>query len=502
MHTLLPRLQCVPRRLAIAASTVLAGLALLAQPAIAQQSRGLAPAPHLQVKPVDRSASRKIDLSIGKSLVVTLPQDAKEVFVANPKVANAVVRSSRQLYVMGLADGYTSILVMDGEGQQIASLDVGVGRDLAELRQTFRSVMPRADIDVKPTGQSILLTGTVASAAEAAQAVDIASAFVGVTPGLFGSSSGRVVNSLTIRGRDQVMVKVVVAEISRTAIKQLGINSDGTWKVGNFSLTPQLDNPFPVQLQALSATAVGATIGANKLASGIPNFQLKALERAGLMRTLAEPNLTAISGESAKFTAGGEIPVPKSQQCALDPANPNRKVCDTSIDFKPYGVSLNFLPVVMSDGRISMRVATEVTEIDAEYPFRLEGQASNIPSFKIRRSDTTVELPSGASLVTAGLISRQTKQIVSGFPGLMNLPVLGALFRSRDYERRETELMIMATPYIVKPANTSEIQRPTDGFVEVDDAQGKLLGRMNQIYGGQGTAVPSTIKGRVGFITK
>lgn len=463
----------------------------LAGPAIAQ-STGQAPV--LNVGTSEHAISRKIDLSIGRSLIVDLPRDAKEVFVANPKVANAVVRSARKLFIIGIADGQTSMFVIDGEGRQITALEIEVGRDLNVLRQTLRSAMPRAQIEVKPAGNSILLVGNVANASEATQAVDIANAFVGTTAGLFSSSKGAVINSLTIRGRDQVMVKVVVSEVSRKAIKQLGINSTGEWKLGNFSISPTLDNPLPLQPQALAATAVTAGIGNST------NFTLRALERAGLSRVLAEPTVTAISGESAKFTAGGEVPVPSGYSCD------GTGLCTLGIQYRPIGVALNFTPIVLSDNKISMRIATEVTELDFENQLRLSDtrnssqQVVNAPAFRVRKSDTTVELPSGGTLATAGLIQRVSKSSLNGFPGLMNLPVIGVLFRSRDYQREETELMITATPYIAKPMEPNQVQRPDDGFVDAHDAQAVLLGRLNKIYGTNGGPAPQAYKGRVGFI--
>lgn len=441
------------------------------------------------------AASRRLDLSIGRSFVLDLPRDAKEVFVANPRIANAVVRSARQIFIIGIADGSTSMFAMDAAGRQIASFDVTVGRDLNVLRQTLRTAIPGAQIDVKPAGNSVLLTGSVANAGEATQAVDIANAFVGGNSGLFSNNRGAVINSLSIRGRDQVMVKVVISEVSRKAIKQLGINSTGEWKLGNFSITPTIDNPLPLQPQALSATAIRAGIGNST------NFTLRALERAGLARTLAEPTVTAISGESAKFTAGGDVPIPKGQTCTFDILN--RETCTYQIEYKPIGVAVNFTPIVLSGNKISMRIASEVTELDFENQFRLSGTNGtpiNAPAFRVRKSDTTVELPSGGTLATAGLIQRVSKQSINGFPGLMNVPVIGMLFRSRDYQREETELMITATPYIVKPMEPNQVQRPDDGFVDAHDAQAVLLGRLNKIYGTSGGPIPQAYKGRVGFI--
>lgn len=466
---------------------------LVVAPALAQ-SKGAAPV--LNVGASEHAISRRLDLSIGRSLIVELPRDAKEVFVANPKVANAVVRSARKLFVIGMADGSTSMFVMDAEGRQITALEIEVGRDLNVLRQTLRAAMPGADIQVKPAGDSILLVGTVANASEATQAVDIASAFVGssTTGGFVQSTSkGGVINSLTIRGRDQVMVKVTVSEIARKAIKQLGINSTGEWKLGKLSITPTIDNPFSVQPQTLAATSIAAGIGNST------NVTLRALERAGMSRILAEPTVTAISGESAKFTAGGEIPVPSGYSCDVSGR------CNLSIVYKTIGVSLNFTPIVLSDGRISMRIATEVTELDAENQLLLadtrQTGAVNAPGFRTRKSDTTVELPSGGTLATAGLIQRVSRQAINGMPALMNIPIIGTLFRSRDYQREETELMIAVTPYIVKPVGPNTLQRPDDGFVEAHDAQTILMGRLNKMYGStSGGPIPQAYKGRVGFI--
>lgn len=470
--------------------TAALAIALAASSALAQSARDQAPV--LNVGASEHAISRKLDLSIGRSLIIELPRDAKEVFVANPKVANAVVRTARKLFVIGIADGATSMFVMDGDGRQITALEINVGRDLNVLRQTLRTALPNSQIEIKPAGDSILLVGSVPNASDATQAVDIANAFVGSSG--TGSSKGAVINSLTIRDRDQVMVKVTVSEVSRKAIKQLGINSTGEWKLGNFSITPSIDNPLSLSPQALSATAITAGIGNSQ------NFTLRALERAGLARVLAEPNVTAISGESAKFTAGGEVPIPTGYTC--DPA---KAVCTLGVQYKPIGVALNFTPIVLSGNKISMRIATEVTELDFENQIVLQGGNGQpnvtVPAFRVRKSDTTVELPSGGTLATAGLIQRISKTSLNGLPGLMNLPIIGVLFRSRDYQREETELMITATPYIAKPMQPNEIQRPDDGFVDTHDAQAILLGRLNKLYGSGSGPVPQAYKGRVGFIT-
>lgn len=486
------------------------GLALLAGPALAQERQTFGPPPAIAIGNAEANATRKIEMTAGRSVIVDLPRDAKEVFVANPKVANAVVRSTRKVFVIGMENGTTSIFILDAEGRQIAALDVTVARDLNlnVLRQILGQSIPGGRFDVRSSGDSVLLSGSVGSAAEAQQAIDIANAFVGTSgaggggasgAGVAGGARGAVINNLTIRGKDQVMLRVTVAEVSRTVLKQLGVNLSGGWSNLNLVNTAPLaisGGQFP-NGNLLSGTIHGAG-GASLTAT------LKAFEQAGVSRILAEPTLTAISGESAKFTAGGELPVPSSQSCtpALIPGQ--QPTCVVGIAFKKYGVSLNFTPVVQSENRISIRVGTEVSEVDPQnsYSFVSGNATTAVPGLTVRNSETTVELPSGATMMTAGLIQQKSKAAVAGLPGLVNLPILGALFRSRDYQRQETELMIMVTPYIAKPMEQRQVTRPDEGFVDATDGQGVLLGQINRLYGVAGAQpLGRAYRGRVGFIT-
>lgn len=442
----------------------------------------------------DAHGMRSIDIVAGKSLLVELPRDAKEVFVSNPKVANAVVRTPRRIYIIGAEAGSTTVLMNDADGRQIMSLTVGVGkemtRELNMLRDVLRQAIPGAAITVKGAGNNIVLAGTVDSMLDAQRAIDIAKDLVGKQAGIFDrNASGAVVNALTVRGKDQVMLKVTVAEIQRSALKQLGVNFNGTWKVGSKDLTALIDNPFTVQRGGmLSETNLG---GGSKIPS------LKALERNGMMRTLAEPTLTAISGESAKFLAGGEVPIPQSSSCTTVTAG-SAPVCSVTYVHKPIGVSLNFIPIVLSENRISIRLATEVTELDAEVQAQIQGGA-NIPGFRTRRHETTVELPSGGVMATAGLIMSQSKQHINGLPGAMNIPIIGSLFRSRDYVRNETELMILVQPFIAKPSEPGAIARPDDGYADASDPSTIFMNRLVRAYG-QGVARPDPFRGKVGFI--
>ncbi|MBV9077851.1 MAG: type II and III secretion system protein family protein [Methylobacteriaceae bacterium] len=468
------------------------------------------PAGYGSADPLASGASRRMDLSIGRSVVIDLPRDAKEVFVANPGVANAVVRSARKIFLIGVGNGATTVFAMDADGRQIASIDVNVGRDLNVLRQTLRTTLPQARIEIRAAGDSVLLTGTVNSAGDAQQAVDIAKAFVGQTvagvPNAGGAAvgtvvTGNVINGLTIVGRDQVMLRVTVVEVDRSVIKQLGISTAGKWSTFNVAT----QSSFPLSLQALSSlNSIGGTASGKGGTGDFIGATLNAFERARVARTLAEPTLVAISGESATFTAGGEIPVPSSATCNVSNtgigSTLQTPICNPSLAFKPYGINLAFTPVVLSEGRISMRVNTEVTELDPENQFQV-GTIS-VPSFRVRKSSTSIELPSGATMMTAGLLSNTSGSAISGLPVLSNLPVLGALFRSRDYQRRETELMIMVSPFIAKPMESGEAKRPDDGFVETSDPEAVLLGRLNKLYGAAGpSAAPGRTPGRFGFIT-
>ncbi len=448
---------------------ILLGLAFTA-PAMASD------APAQPVPVTGDGALRFVALGIGKSVIIDLPRDAKDVLVANPAIANAVVRSTRRAYLIGVAIGQTNVFFFDGDGRQIAGFDIAVTRDLNGIRAALRQTLPGVDIRVEGIGDSIALSGSAANAGESQQAFDLAAKLV-------GGDANKVVNNITIRGRDQVMLKVTVSEVQRDVIKQLGINLNASLGYGNTILKFNTDNPFSANGGAASATsATGAWLnGGNTVAATV-----QAMERAGVIRTLAEPNLTAISGESATFLAGGEFPIPTGRTC--DPAT---GACTTTITFKKFGIGLNFTPVVLSEGRISLKVSTEVSELSQEGALVQAGLS--IPSLRVRRADTTVEIPSGGALAMAGLIQEQTKAAINGVPGLLEVPVLGMLFKSRDYVNRQTELMVLVTPYIVRSVAPKDLSRPDDGFADPADPSSILLSKLNRIYGPTGKADPRRI---------
>jgi pilus assembly protein CpaC len=439
---------------------------------------------------------KNLQIGVGKSVIVDLPEEAAEIYVGDPRIANAIVRSAKRIYVSAIANGQTTIFALGRDGRKIAIVEVSVGRDVGELSNLLNTAIPGNDIHVRTVADSIILTGSVASAGDAQKAIDIASGFIANSGSSFsfgaagisasGGSSGKVINSLTIRGLDQVSLRVTVAEIRREVLKQLGVTMSGSGPNGSFTL----DNPFAIN-GALSQTQ--AMLSWTK-GSGSLSATLKAFERQGVAHTLAEPMVTAVSGESAQFMAGGTIPIANSQSCSGG-------TCQLGFMQQPYGVTLNFTPVVLSQGRIQLRIATEVTDVD--YSTQLTFSGISIPGFRTRNNVTTVELPSGGSIATSGLISTQTQQAINGLPGLMNLPVLGALFRSRDYQRNETELMIIVTPYIAHDIDPDQVVRPDQNFEDASDPQAVLLGRVNRIYSTSGSLRPLPgYAGKIGFVTE
>jgi pilus assembly protein CpaC len=437
-----------------------------------------------------QSNARFLSLGIGKSVVIDLPRDVKDVLVADPKIANAVIRSAQRAYIIGAAVGQTNIVFFDSAGQQIAAYDIAVKRDLNGVRAALKQIIPNSDIQIDGLGDSVMLSGTAASPIEAQQAADLAVKLAG--------GQDKVVNSIVVRGRDQVMLKVTVAEVARNIIKQLGIDIKGSFSYGNSVVTFNNENPFTALGRSLvTANQFQGTFGP----AGSPSVQatIRAMESAGVVRTLAEPNLTAISGESATFIAGGEFPIPAGYSC-----DPVTHVCTTQIQYKKFGISLNFTPVVMTEGRISLRVMTEVSELSNDNSLTLNqnGSSLTIPAIRTRRAETTLEIPSGGSMAMAGLIAEQTKQAINGLPGLSQLPVLGTLFRSRDFVNNQTELMVLVTPYVVRAVAQKDLSRPDDGFSNATDPQADLLGSINRIYGVPGRVDPArNYRGTYGFIT-
>ncbi len=435
---------------------------------------------------------RFLALGIGKSVVIDLPNDIKDVLVADPKIANAVIRSAHRAYIIGAAVGQTNVVFFGADGQQLAAYDIAVKRDLNGVRVALKQMLPAAGIQAEGLGDGVMLTGSVSSPIEAQQAGDVAARLVG--------GADKVLNSIVVRSRDQVMLKVTVAEVRRDIVKQIGVDLSASMNYGTAVVNFNNVSPFTANNTPL---VPGNELTAAGLTKGLPSVTatLRAMESAGVVRTLAEPNLTAISGESATFISGGEFPIPTGVTCQTTTAGAIGQ-CVQTVSFKKFGISLNFTPVVLSEGRISLRVMTEVSEVSPENALTGGAGGTTIPSIKTRRAETTLEIPSGGSMAMAGLIQEQTKQAVNGLPGVDQLPVLGQLFRSQDFVNNQTELMVIVTPYVVRAVAQRELSRPDDGFAPASDAQSTLLGRINRIYGISGRIEPvGSYQANFGFIT-
>ena len=457
-----------------AAATLLLGMPFAAPPVQAQSREVVTMG----------TGTRLVSLPRGTSMAVDLPNDARDVIVSNPTVAEAVLHTPRRITIIGLAPGETDAVFLDSAGRSILTLRIRVDAGVSALQDTLSRILPGTDVRAEAVNDRILLTGTVSSPGEADRVTQIASAFV--------DAPEKIINMMTITGSDQVMVRARVIEVQRSAVKQLG-----------FDVTTILDTVGDgLQLTSSATFAVaGSQLGGGNIqysdgtGEGLTGT-LRAFERAGLVRVLAEPNATSVSGENAEFLAGGEFPVPVGRD---DRGN-------ILIEFKPYGVRLAFRPIVLSGGRISLQLSTEVSELSTSGAFTLGGTADNalvIPALNVRRASSTVELPSGGSLMIAGLLREDTRQNIDQLPLLGDIPVAGGLFRSRDYLSNETELVIILEAYIVSPTSPNQLQTPADGLTIAGDASTLLFGQLTQTYGPArqtGDAAPARWVGPVGYV--
>jgi pilus assembly protein CpaC len=510
--------------------------------------------------------SQRVDMGVGRSIVVQFPVPLKDVLVADPSLMDAVVQTSDRVFLIAKKSGQTNAFFFDEYGQQVLTLEVAVGADLSSLDQLLARLIPGSNVRSEIAGKAIILTGSVRTPVDSNRAAQIAAQFADAYAGTVGrvaqgptstastsssteinlgaggptsayssqtegdsaSAAGSgpyaplpVINLVVVEGEEQVMLRVTVAEVQRTLLKQFGINLGALLNSGNFSYAILSDNNFPLT----SAAGLGTLPTAGILANGLNLFNsgpsgtdfngntatafgnsgvaglwssgnqsvggaLRALERDGLLKTLAEPNLTAVSGEPAKFLAGGEYPIPVVDSLG-----------QVSVTYKEYGIGLAFTPVVMSEGRISLKIESEVSELTQEGAVVLSG--ISIPALKKRQANSTVELPSGGSLAIAGLLSEDTRQTIDGFPGLKDVPILGTLFRSREFQKEETELVVIVTPYMVRPTSRQNLSLPQDGMGDPTDRKANFLGQINRVYGGEAPPVPvGDLKGDYGFIVE
>ena len=428
--------------------------------------------------------SEVLHLAVNKSTDIRLPANVRDVIVGNSDIADVMVRSPTQVYLIGRTAGQTNVFLLDRNGRTIRRLELDVSLDTQSIRDALNQVLPgERDINVSAVNDSLYLSGSVKTDAAAATARVLARRFV--------AADANLVNLLRVSNDQQVLLHVKVVEMQRTVVKELGVG------ITNTKTLPLLGS------SALTSASTTGTIGqittsyfgaATVTGIGSLTTNLSLLENQGLIRTLVEPNLTAVSGETATMLAGGEIPIPV--------ADSNGAI---SVEFKPYGVLLNFTPTVLDPGRLSLKMSTEVSAIDDTNKTAVSTTIS-VPAFKVRRAGSTVELPSGGSIMIAGLLQNDLTGNISGLPGLMDIPVLGALFRSSAFQRNETELVVILSAYVVQSVDRPDaLSLPSDGFAPASDIKRFLFGRLQDTYtkrGAEPPVSPAELQGPYGFIVQ
>lgn len=433
----------------------------------------------------------QITVEVNEGTLLRLDEPAAEIFIANPQIADVQVKSNRVVYIFGQNQGETTFYALDKNDNTIFSATISVTRNVSALKGAFRRMLPGLPIEVATVGQLIVLQGNVGSPAEAALAENLARTVLDTTS---------VMNTLNIQQPTQVNLRVRIAEISRSVLKQLGVNWEGfyTGSTASFGILNGRDvsniiadpvTGLPVEL--FEAAADGGALFGELVTGGLDlNYAVDALDREGFLKVLAEPNLTALSGQEANFLAGGEFPVPVPSRDGI------------GIEYREFGVKLDFTPTVMDSGRISMHVRPEVSDLSSAGAIRVEG--ISVPSISTRRAETTIELGSGQSFAIAGLIENSVVQDSDKYPLLGDIPILGALFKSESFRREETELLIVVTPYLVRPVSDRQIVLPTDGYVAPNDLDRYLRNKRWVPTGQPAEAEKDTAKGpslkqRAGF---
>ena len=470
----------------LAVATVVSGAILGASGALAQTVTTMpageaAPAPtNALVKALTGTPDEVVPLTLNKTLELRLPSAVRDVIVGSPKIADVVVRSPTQLFLVGKAIGDTNVFLLDAEGKIIERFEVTVHPDTDSVKQTLASLLPGEPIEVTGAGDSIVLSGSVSSDGVVNRAASVARRFV--------DEDAKVINMLRISNEQQVMLRVRVSEINKSAIKNLGID----WNLNDVAIGKGIFDFGQTATGNFTDDVVG-TVGASAVGLGpigSLDATLSVLEQQNLSKTLAEPNLVTVSGEASNILVGGEFPVPIAQQDNT-----------ISVDFKQFGVALSFLPVVLDSGRISLKVGTEVSSIDQAASIIIGDL--QIPGLKVRRATSVVELPSGGSIMLGGLLQNDVISGLNGLPGLMNIPVLGQLFRSEAFQHNETELVITVTALLVKPVQPKLLALPTDGFAAASDLDLYFLGHLQNIYVKQpvptGHNAPA-LQGPIGYI--
>lgn len=456
-------LQSRPFRTVLATGLVALCALMPAAPVLAQPAQ-------VSIASSAYGAVRELDIELNKSVIVDLPAGVAEVIVSQPDLAAAIMRTRTRAIIQGVAAGDTNVFFLDDNGRTIQVLDLRVIEQPSQignaLEDALRRVIPGSRINVESVTlggatNRVVLTGTVMSAEDKDRALAVAQQFAG--------SPENVASIIDVAGAQQVMLQVTVSEVKRDIAKQFGINFGALLNVGTLNIFD-----FTNRILTDSFPTDGLNLGGNNIAAAI-----RALEGRNALRVLAQPTLTAISGEEAKFLAGGELPY-----YTFDEEENTRTVL-----FKPYGVELSFVPTVKSNGSIGLKVDTSVSEPQADF------------SITKRQASTSVEVPSGMTLAIGGLLQESSSQNIEQFPFLGDIPILGALFRSRDYQTQQTELVILVTPYLVAPSPANSIPVPTDYSAMASDAEGIFLGRLENMYGVGATGeFRGGFSGSVGFV--
>lgn len=428
-------------------------LALIAAPGAAQPPS----TSHAVVPLAAVQTAETLGLALNKSQVLRTGETVSRIAVGNPDIVDAVALTDHSFYVLGKSLGTTNVSVYGTGGKLLAVIDVMVGIDLEGVKSALHDVLPESHIDVRAVNDAIALSGTMESAAKVSRAVEIAKRFAG----------DKVINDLRVNGSQQVMLQVKVAEMQRNFTRAMGFKPFsrlGNSNQSGFSIVSDTTSNFdPLNLTSYTS-AVGQVIAGTFTIAEL----VELLETKGAVKILAEPNLVAMTGDTASFLAGGEFPVPVAQTLT-------GSVPTVTVEFKPFGVSLAFTPTVLDKDVINLIVAPEVSQLDRTNAVTFAG--FTIPGISTRRAKTSVELRDGQSFAIAGLLSSDFTDTLSGIPGMMDIPVLGALARSSAYQRNETELVIIITPHLVQPVAADALLAPTDSFVPPSDAQMFLMGR-------------------------
>jgi pilus assembly protein CpaC len=422
---------------------------------------------------------RELRVAVSSAQLVEFPRPARSVFIADPAIADVQVPSPTSVIVFGRKPGQTTLIAIGEDDKPVATMQVIVAYEFADLRKLIQQEVPNANIKISPTanGTGVILSGVVPN--------DDVAEKVRAAAQRFASDKDTVINRVQVAGPDQVNLRLRVAEVSRSVTKQLGFNWEAVMSAGSFTFGLATGRTVPTGIDGLITraqplTGVTSAVSANSTLANLStkratvNTLIDALAEEGVVTILAQPNLTAISGQVASFLAGGEFPVPTAQTGGTAGA-----AAAITVEFKPFGVRLDFVPTVLSSDRISIKVRPEVSELTTNGAVNINGLV--IPALNVRRAETTVQLGSGESFAIAGLIRNNTATDISKYPGLGDLPVIGPLFRSSQFQHNETELVIIVTPYVVRPvAEGPSLKLPTDGLTPASDIERVFMDRLTK----------------------